>query len=113
MHAPVCVHLCVRTCVCAHLYVPVQACTCVYAPVCAPVYVPVHAHTCVCQEVGKMPLGLYKENPGFGVGIAAEKDNGTSRATAAKGTPSLLNYTLFPNTDLKEFIRKTHEREDE
>lgn len=85
-------------CMCA------PVCTCVYEPVCTPVYIPVHARTCVCREVGKMPLRLYK-NPGFGVGMAAERDKGTSRATAAKGTPSLFNYTLFPSTDLKKRIK--------
>lgn len=48
-----------------------------------------------------MPLRLYKENPGFGVGMAAERDTGTSRAAAPEGSPSLFNYTLFPNSDLK------------
>lgn len=60
-----------------------------------------HVCTCVCQEMGKMPLRLYKENPGFGVGMAAERDTGTSRAAAPEGSPSLFNYTLFPNSDLK------------
>lgn len=50
-----------------------------------------HVCTCACREVGKMPLGLYKENPGFGVGMAAERDNGTGRDIAPEGSPSLLN----------------------